>query len=177
MFFRELETDRLLLKNISPDDRDFIYRQFSNDEINRYLFDAEPLVDINGADEIIGFYMQPEPRLRHRWILVKKIDGVKMGTCGFHCWDKSIGCCDVGYDLFPDFWGKGYMSEAMRAILAFAGNDMKIRQINACVYVDNIKSIQLVEKLGFIFHGQMKDETFRGRNYPHRILTLDFAAV
>ena len=70
MFFRELETDRLFLKNISPVDRDFIFTVFSNDDVNRYLYDAEPLTDpltdISGADDIINFYLEPEPRNQYR---------------------------------------------------------------------------------------------------------------
>ena len=177
MFFKELETDRLFLKNISKKDRDFIFTQFSNHEVNRYLFDAEPLTDIHGADEIIDFYIQPEPKKQHRWIIVRKDDALKIGTCGFHCWDKSAGFCDVGYDLSPLFEGKGYMNEAMQAIIEFAKTDMKINHINACIYIDNIKSIKLAEKLGFAFKGQMKDEVFQGKKYTHKILTLDSTAV
>lgn len=174
MFFRELETDRLYLKNISTNDREFIFAQFSNNEVNRYLFDAEPLADVYSADEIIDFYMQPEPRAQHRWILVRKGDGIKIGTCGFHCWDKSNGYCDIGYDLYPNYWGKGYMIEAVRAICTFARSDMKVRGINACIYTDNDKSVKLVEKLGFAFNGQIKDEIFCGERYLHKILTLDY---
>lgn len=173
MFFRELETDRLLLKNISYEDRDFIYSQFSNDNVNRFLFDAEPLVDISGADEIIDFYLQPEPRLQHRWILVKKDGNVKIGTCGFHCWDKAGGACHVGYDLYPEYWGSGYMNEALREIIPFARSNMKIRCINACIYPDNHRSLALAEKNGFVFYGQTNEEIFRGDRYTHKVLTLD----
>jgi len=173
MLFKELETDRLFLKNISPEDNEFIYTLFSNNQVNKYLFDAEPLADIQEANEIIGFYTQEEPREQHRWVLVRKSDGIKLGTCGFHCWDKSKSCCDVGYDLHPDFWGMGYMSEAIQKILEFAQNDMKINHINACIYVDNEKSIKLIEKFGFTHKGIMKDEIFRGEKYPHKIFTLD----
>lgn len=41
--FRDLETERLLLKNICHEDDAFFYKQFSSDEVNRYLFDAEPI--------------------------------------------------------------------------------------------------------------------------------------
>ena len=177
MFFRELETNRLFLKNISTKDKDFIFAEFSNDKINLYLFDAEPLTDIQEADEIINFYTQPEPRNQQRWVCVRKSDDVKLGTCGFHCWDKSESRCDVGYELLPDFWGNGYMSEAMREILKFARNDMKIKYINACIYPDNHASINLAKKLGFVFTGEMKNEIFHGEKYPHKILTLDCTGV
>ena len=176
MFFKELETNRLFLKSISPEDREFIFTVFSNDIVNEYLFDAEPLTDIQEADEIIGFYIQEEPREQQRWVLVRKSDGVKLGTCGFHCWDKSKSCCDVGYELLSDFWGMGYMNEAIQKILEFAQNDMKVSYINACIYVNNENSIKLIEKHGFIHKGEMKDEIFREEKFPHKIFTLDCSA-
>ena len=172
MFFRELETDRLFLKNVSPEDREFIYAQFSNNETTRYLFDAEPLANITGADEIIGFYLQPEPRGHHRWVLVRKSDDAKIGTCGFHNWDRASGCCEIGYDLYPDFWGNGYMGEAIQAILSFARDDMGVKSVDACIYTKNLPSIKLAEKFGFVFSGKTKYEIFRGQKYPHKILTL-----
>jgi ribosomal-protein-alanine N-acetyltransferase len=169
MFFKELETDRLFLKNISSDDRDFMFTIFSNDTINRYLFDEEPLTDIQDADEIINFYTQPEPRIQHRWVIVRKTDNSKLGTCGFHAWDKSNAYCEIGYELYPDYWGNGYMSEAMGKILEFARFEMKVKNINACIYIDNDNSIKLAEKFGFVFKGQMKDYNFRGQKYSHKI--------
>lgn len=172
MFFRELETERLFLRNISPADREFVFAQFSDAMVNRYLFDAEPLAELREADELIGFYTQPEPRRWHRWVLVRKADGRKLGTCGFHGWEIASGCCEVGYDLRPDFWGHGYMREAMRALLRFARNDMNLRQLRAMISVENAASGKLAESLGFAFSGEMRQEIFRGREYPHRVYTL-----
>jgi ribosomal-protein-alanine N-acetyltransferase len=81
-----------------------------------------------------------------------------LGTCGFYDWDKSINCCGIIYDLFPDYWGNGYMNEAMKKILAFAKADMKIKQIYACVHIDNENSIKMLEKLGFVFTEQTEVE-------------------
>jgi RimJ/RimL family protein N-acetyltransferase len=47
MLFNNIETDRLVLKNIAIDDRNFIFSQFSDDVVNRYLFDAEPVTDMH----------------------------------------------------------------------------------------------------------------------------------
>jgi len=171
--FTNLQTDRLHLKLISVEDREFIFSQFSDDIVNKYLFDAEPLTDINGADEIIDFYVNSKSMSQCRWVLVRKSDNQKIGTCGFHCWDKENGVVDVGYDLKADYWGHGYMQEALKTIIAFAFNIMKANKINACISVDNQKSISFAEKSGFLFQGQMKDEIFKGNKYPHRIYSLD----
>ena len=77
MFYKELETERMYLKNIGKEDREFILHQFSDETINRYLFDAEPISNLEEADEIISYYRQREPRGHHRWILVNKCDGTK----------------------------------------------------------------------------------------------------
>jgi ribosomal-protein-alanine N-acetyltransferase len=164
---------QIVSENITADDREFILKQFSDREVTRYLFDTGPLSDISGADEIIELFIQPEPRAQHRWILVKKNNGAKIGTCGFHRWDRSNGRCELGYDLYPDHRGKGYMLEALKAICAFARSNMKVKSIDARIYIDNEKSVKLAEKLGFTFNGLMIDEIFHGKAYPHKILTLD----
>lgn len=171
MLFSDIETERLLLKNIAIDDRDFIFSQFSDDVVNKYLFDAEPLTDIHGADEIINFYMGPEPRLQHRWIILRKSDGMKMGTCGFHCWNQKDCKVEVGYDLKEKFWGNGYMQEAMKKIIAIAKDEMDIKDISACIYVDNERSIRVVENLGFVLSGSSY-ELFRDKEYLHNRYSL-----
>lgn len=144
---------------------------FSDDVVNRYLYDAEPLTNLNEADEIINFYIDSEPKDRHRWIINRKSDNRKMGTCGFHCYNEKDATMDIGYDLKEEFWGNGYMIEAMREIISFARNELSIKQINACIYIDNTKSIRLVEKIGFVLTGS-KYELFRGENYLHNIYSL-----
>ncbi len=173
MFFRDLETERLFLKNISADDREFVFSEFSDDSVNRYLFDMEPLTGIDGADEIIEFYTRPEPRSHHRWILIRKSDGTRMGTCGFHVWNREERRTEVGYDLKEEFWDKGYMSEALREILKFAADEMKVERVDAHIYPENSRSIRLAEKFGFVPSGSYC-EIFRGKKYPHGIYTLRF---
>lgn len=171
MLFTALDTPRLLLKNIDRTDRSFIFDQFSDQVINQYLFDAEPMLDIGEADRLIDFYTKPEPRAQHRWIIIQKSDGKKMGTCGFHCWNKETGSVEIGYDLNRDFWGKGYMVEALTRIIEFAKCEMGVKVISACIYTENMKSIHLVEKLGFVLSGS-RFERFRNEKYLHGIYSL-----
>jgi ribosomal-protein-alanine N-acetyltransferase len=174
MFYKELETERLTLKNISSADREFIFEQFSNDKVNEYLYDAEPLTDIAGADEIIEFYTQPEPRGQHRWIITRKADLVKLGTCGFHCLDTTKGEVEIGFDLNDRFWGLGYAREAVGEIISFAKNSMKIKQIKAIIYIKNDRSIKVVEHFGFKKTGEQMD-MFRNQEYLHNIYILELA--
>lgn len=174
MFFEDIETERLILKVISAEDDAFILKQFSNDEVNRYLFDVEPYSKIKEAQELIQFYNEPDPRNQNRWIMVNKDTGEKMGTCGFHCWDRGSCYCELGYDLYPVYWKKGYMQEALKAILTFAKNEMKIKRMETHIAEGNIDSVKTSEKQGFKNTSRTYMEHFRGKDYLHYIYEKNF---
>jgi ribosomal-protein-alanine N-acetyltransferase len=169
--FCALETKRLYLKTIDSSDVEFIFNQFSNEFINTYLFDAEPLTSIEEAHNIIDFYCVPEPRAQHRWIIILKETNEKIGTCGFHCWDRESNTCEMGYDLLEKYNGHGYMSEAIDEIIKFSMESMHISRIDAHIYHENIKSIKLAEKNGFRKNGE-KVYRYRENDYNHFIFSL-----
>jgi len=102
---------------------------------------------------------------------MRKSDGIKMGTCGFHCWNHREQKVEIGYDLKEEFWGNGYMQEAIKEIITFAIRNMNIKEISACIYIDNKRSIRLVENLGFVLSGSSY-ELFRDKEYLHNIYSL-----
>jgi [ribosomal protein S5]-alanine N-acetyltransferase len=169
--FNNIETNRLVLKCIDQSDRDFIFEEFQNDFINRYLFDTQPMTDISEADELIDFYTMVEPRKQNRWVLMDKTSKTKLGTCGYHLWDPAHKEVEIGFELMEQYNGKGYMLEAVEAIIEFARHKMKVERINAIAYIKNEKCIKLLESLRFIKVGQEEIE-FRGQLYLHNIYAL-----
>lgn len=169
--FTNLETQRLTLRCIDHSDRDFIFKEFQSEFINRYLFDEEPMTDISQADQLIEFYTMSEPRMQNRWVLVDKITGEKLGTCGYHFWKPDLQEVEIGFELMEAFNGKGYMLEAVETILAFARQQMQVKTIRAVVYQGNTKCIQLLEKLQFVKVGDENTE-FDGKSYLHDVYAL-----
>ena len=169
--FTNIETNRLVLKCIDHSDRDFIFEEFQNDFINRYLYDEEPMTDISQADELIDFYTMVEPRKQNRWVLMDKTTKNKLGTCGYHVWNPDQKEVEIGFELMEQYTGKGYMQEAVEAIIEFARQKMKVDRINAIVSINNINCIKLLEKLRFIKGGEEETE-FRGHRYFHHIYAL-----
>lgn len=170
--FTNLETNRLVLKCVDQSDRDFIFEEFQNDFINRYLYDEEPMTDISQADELINFYTLAEPRKQNRWVLIDKTTNKKLGTCGYHLWNPDHKEVEIGFELMEQHTGKGYMQEAVEAIIEFARQKMKVERINAIVSINNINCIKLLEKLRFIKVGE-KETEFRGHMYFHHIYALE----
>lgn len=130
------------------------------------------MTDISQADELIDFYMMAEPRNQHRWILIDKGTKVKLGTCGFHCWNPDKKEVEIGFDLLEQFNGKGYMHEAVERIIDFARHEMMVERINAIVYVENQKCMTLLERFGFVRLDEEMTE-FKGQLYPHHIYALE----
>ena len=158
MFFTDLETNRLHLQCISPAHRYFFCVLYTNDAVLRFHCEEDRYADLYGADAEIAEWNQPEPRNQHGWVLVRKDDGVAIGTCVFNNWDRSTAFCAVHYDMHPDFWGKGYMTEAVRAIIEFARDKMKVRCIETSMDEENVNSIKLAERLGFEHIGQTVED-------------------
>jgi ribosomal-protein-alanine N-acetyltransferase len=169
--FKNLETKRLLLRGIDHSDRDFILQEFQDDFVNRFLFDAEPMTDISQADELIDFYNMLEPRKQNRWVLIDRATNTRLGTCGFHVWDPDNKEVEIGFELMEQYNGKGYMREAVEAIVEFARREMQVQRINAIVSIENGNCIRLLERLGFVKVGQ-QETVFRGQTHLHHIYAL-----
>ncbi|HZW48662.1 MAG TPA: GNAT family N-acetyltransferase [Bacillota bacterium] len=172
MHFANRNTDRLYLRNISPTDRDFILSEFSDQEVNQYLYDAEPFVTLKDADELIDFYLKQEDPKWNRWIMIRKEDEAKIGTIGFHCWYQKTGSVEVGYDMPKIYWGKGYAFEALQEVIRFAKEEMKVSEIQACIALENKRSISLILRSGFQDSGETRSLHFHDADHLHAIYKL-----
>jgi RimJ/RimL family protein N-acetyltransferase/GrpB-like predicted nucleotidyltransferase (UPF0157 family) len=169
----DLETENLFLKQISMEYQADIFRQFSDNDVNKYLVDAEPFVSMEEAEELINWYTSPQPRSHHRWVIFRQTDGAFLGTCGYHNWDKNNNICEIGYDLYKDYWGKGYMTEALQEVIKFGFEKMGLNRIQGFIHTQNEKSLNVLFRLGFKQEGIIRDKHyFRGNYYDHFCLSL-----
>ena len=171
--FPDLETARLQLRALSVEDTPFIYSHFGNAEVAQYLMDEPPLTEYAEAEAIIQFYQEPAGKPYNRWVIVRKSDQQLMGTCGYHKWDKRQFRAEIGYDLSPDFWGQGYMAEALTAVIQHGFARMDLHRIEAIVYLDNGRSVRLLQRLGFKQEGILRDYYYQnGHFYDHCLFSL-----
>lgn len=168
----ELMTERLVLKRISKEDREFILGEYSDKTINRYMF-QDPILDLNAADKMIEGFVHPDNKVVYRWIIIRRSDGVKMGTCGFHDWVPSRGIIELGYDMKEEFWGNGYMTEAVKRCIRYIISECKVKKIHANIYYKNKRSIALVKKLGFVYSQKAENYSLQNKEYLLQVYVLD----
>jgi ribosomal-protein-alanine N-acetyltransferase len=169
--FPELETDRLILREIVPEDAPAIFRIFSNEMVTHY-YDLVTYTRVEQAAELIDFFDESfELERAIRWGIERKADGVLMGTCGY-VWLRTYRG-EVGYELHPDYWGQGYMAEAIDAIVDFGFTDLKLNRVEALVMVENEPSARLLRALGFQEEGVLRQhDFFKGAFHDMRLFAL-----
>jgi ribosomal-protein-alanine N-acetyltransferase len=154
-----LETSRLRLRPIESGDLDFVFRHFSDPLVHRYLEDA--VTTLEQARAIVDSYLPSRGKTWNRWIMLRREDARPIGTCGFHKWSVKDRRCELGYDLEPASWGYGYMGEALRAALAFGFREMELDRVEAVAAVENRRSLRLLERLGFVREGLLRETACR----------------
>ncbi|KAB8135732.1 GNAT family N-acetyltransferase [Gracilibacillus oryzae] len=172
--FPDLETERLTLRNVSNKDIDFIFQLFSNQKVCEYLYDEELYTERKEAIEFVEWNSNPEEKGYNRWVLTAKNDHYRqIGTCGYDYWDRTNNIAEIGYDLWHEYWGQGYMREALIVAIESGFNNMGLNRINAYVALENTKSIKLLERIGFTNEGIYRDKhLFRGKYYDHYSFSL-----
>lgn len=151
--FPTMETDRLVLRELTLEDREEVFQHFASADVTEFM-DIEPCQDLAEAEEIIQFHLDDTGT---RWGMFSKETGRLVGTLGYHCWVPDEARAEIGFDLAKEFWGQGLMQEALRPVLQFAFDKMELGLIEATVEQLNLRSLKLMERLGFQRDAELRD--------------------
>jgi [ribosomal protein S5]-alanine N-acetyltransferase len=81
-------------------------------------------------------------------IIIHKVDQVAIGGVGFHGGPDEAGMVEIGYNIIPEYQGRGYATEMTRSFIDWAFHTQGIQLITAECLDDNIGSIRVLEKVG-----------------------------
>lgn len=151
-----LETDRLIVRRLSPGDAEFILRLLNEPSWLRFIGDRGVRTLAEARAYILKGPVEMYSRLGFGLYLVElKEEGSPIGICGLIKRD-SLEDVDIGFAFLPEYWGRGYAYEAASAVMAYGANVLGLRRIVAITSVDNDSSARLLEKLGLRFEGMLK---------------------
>ncbi|MBY6051696.1 GNAT family N-acetyltransferase [Cytobacillus firmus] len=159
--FPLLETERLLLREITIDDAKDIFACFSNENVTRY-YGQETLEDIKQAETFVDFFARSYTEKRGiRWgIEIKGTQGI-IGTIGFNAWSPKHKRAEIGYEIHPEHWRKGFTSEALSKVLQYGFDELGLTRLGAVVFIDNEASNNLLTKVGFQKEGILRDYMYQ----------------
>ena len=145
------ETERLIVRELTPDDAPFILRLVNDPAWLEFIGDRG-VRTVEAAREylearIIRMYRERGLGL---WLVAAKSDGAALGICGL-LKRPTLDDIDLGYAFLPEFRGRGYAQEAAVATLAHGQSAHGLTRIIALTAPKNARSIALLERLGFRF--------------------------
>ena len=155
-----LETDRLVLRKMTPGDAAAVFAYASDPEVTRYvLWETHRSVEDSRAflDLTVRKY---EGGGEPDWGMVYKGDGRFVGTCGFVGWSREHARAEMGYVLNPRYRGRGLVPEAVRAMIAFGFEKMDLNRVEARCVVENTASARVMEKAGMTYEGTLRQREF-----------------
>lgn len=175
-----LETENLLLEEVSSEDIHFIHALNSLPEVDEYNTLGIPStieVTEKFASEII-LAQTGEPPVRYVFVIKNKSTLNSIGLCGLIMGKPNYRNAEIWYKLHPQFWNKGFATVAVKALLHFGFNSLHLHRIEAGCATENIASIKVLEKTGFIREAHTRKLLpIRGKwvdNYGYAILEEDF---
>ncbi|WP_338708932.1 GNAT family protein [Paenibacillus amylolyticus] len=168
--FPELETKRLLLREIKQSDSQDIFQYFSSDEVTKF-YDVQSFTNTKQAEELIQRWKERfENGQVIRWGIALKSDNRIIGTCGFHGCMKQHYKAVMGYELAPEFWRQGYMTEVTQKIVEYGFKNLELNRIEAFVEPENAGSRKLLERIGFSEEGILKEHFYWKNRFVDNVI-------
>jgi ribosomal-protein-alanine N-acetyltransferase len=151
-----LETPRLRLRPLSFSDAEVMYTSWATDmDVVRYL-SWRPHTSLDETKRILSYWISnyPDPKFYIWGIQLQR--GQLIGTISIHSISDPFLRGEVGYALAKPFWGKGYVTEALQAILDHAFGVVGFNRIEAHHAIQNPASGRVMEKCGMQKEGLLR---------------------
>ena len=149
-----LETERLRLRKPVLEDAEEIFRKYARDpEATKYLT-RRPNASIDETRNFLrGHHQAWDEGKSFHWVIVRKEDDQLLGTITARVTDHKW---ELGYVLARSYWGKGYMTEAVKRVVDWALKQKEIYRVWSVCDVDNIGSARVMEKAGMRREGVLR---------------------
>ncbi len=161
----ELETSRLLLRPFEESDFEAVHRYARDPQVSRFVSWGP-----NSEDETRAFLARARGSNLEtnggdfELALVVRESRRVIGGCGLHARRSELREFEIGWTLNPEFWRRGFGSEAARALARFAFRDLNAHRLYALIGPENTASVRLAEKVGFRREGHQRlDRLVRGQ--------------
>jgi RimJ/RimL family protein N-acetyltransferase len=153
---------RLSLRWLTGSDVDALYTVFSDPEVMRY-WSWLPWTERGQAVELLESI---EEGFRNQTLfqcgIARREDDRVIGTCSLYNFDLGNRRAEIGYILGRAYWGKGYATEALTALIEYVFQTFSLHRIEADVDPRNAASIRLLERLGFQREGYLRERWLVG---------------
>ena len=152
---KRLETERLILRKIEVKDAEPIFYGLRNQPEFLYYTNKKKISLEEQKEIFLCLDEKYKNNEYYNWVIELKESGELVGMINFHVENRNDSV-EFNYATDNRFWGKGIMTESLKAVTKFALEEMKVKRIQGGCVVENIASKRVIEKCGYEFEGVLK---------------------
>lgn len=170
-----LETKRLILRRWQESDIDVLYEMVIDKRLSQFL----KIPNITREDELKRlrkWIAEVDGSLNERWVITEKVTGNIVGKIDVESVNKKNNYCNIGYMLKFDFWGHGFMTEAVVAVSNYLLTERGYYLVEGYCNELNKASAKVMLNAGFVKDGYIAnrrlndDGTYSGLEYYSKTL-------
>ena len=154
----KLETDRMILRMYKNEDYEKVFKWTGDPKVNKFMI-YSLYKKASDVKKWFNILYQNEKEIELAFELKETGELIGGGGIGF---DSQKNSWVIGYNLRPEFWGKGFTVEALSAMIEYAKEKYGVNKIEGTFAVDNIGSRRVMEKLGMSFDYETEYSKFDG---------------
>jgi len=171
--FSELESDRLIFREVNPEDVEEIFKIYSDPEVARYDW----FTPINTKDDALSIINHYKNEFKNKeeitWGVARKNDNKIIGYCNLGSFDDASIRSEIGYGFNREEWNKGYATETIKALVKFGFEVMNFNRIEATVTFGNEASVKALKKANFVQEGILRERTImKGKLVDDVVLSI-----
>jgi ribosomal-protein-alanine N-acetyltransferase len=171
--FQNLGTERLSLRRLNANDVNEILELRGNPDTMKFI--PRPLA--KNTDDALEHIKMINDAIENNtginWAITVKGSDKAIGLLGFYRIQPENHRSEIGYMILPEYSGKGYVTEAIKAILDYGFNQINLHSIEAVIDPENYASERVLQKLGFVKEAHiLENELWEGKFWDTVIYSL-----
>lgn len=151
-----LNTERLILRPLNPGDARAVHLMIGDAEVMAY-WDVGKVEDPAVTGDIVQRQLyEMEHERGFYWAMERMGDHSFVGVCDLSEIDRRHARAEVGFMVGRANWDEGYTYEALHALITHAAQSLRLKRLEARAQIGSVRSIHLLERLGFKREGLMR---------------------
>ncbi|MDA0902399.1 MAG: GNAT family N-acetyltransferase [Proteobacteria bacterium] len=156
--------DYILRKKTLDDTEDF-FRYYSDPNVNKYIISDIPR-DLEEARREISYWMNVHRRGDGIYFAIARKDNNQLiGSIGLSSLNHRHDRIEASYDLAQEYWNKGITSKALKEVIRYGFEELRVNRIEAFAMVDNQASRKVLENCGFVHEGELRQHRKHNGRY------------
>lgn len=167
---KEINSDRIIMRRFIYEDNHSMRKYWISDPEVQKMYSEPIYTTTEEVNELLKKYIDSyEKDNYYRWAITLKDSAECIGQIAYFLVDEKNNWGEIEYCIGREFQNNGYITEAVKSIVRYGFEQMKLHKVQVCHKSNNPKSARVIEKSGFIYEGKLRDYFFMDGEYISRL--------